>query len=69
MENHSIVGGLGSAVAEVLAEAGSGARLLRLGVRDCFAEGASMPYLFERHGLSAPRIADALQQALGDITP
>ncbi len=69
VENHSIVGGLGSAVAEVLAEAGSGARLLRLGVRDCFAEGASMPYLFERHGLSAPRIADALQQALGDITP
>ncbi|MEZ2299730.1 transketolase family protein [Variovorax sp. RCC_210] len=64
VENHSIVGGLGSAVAEVLAEAGSGTRLLRLGVRDRFAQGASMPYLFERHGLTAEGIADAVRAAL-----
>ena len=64
VENHSIVGGLGSAVAEVLAEAGSGTRLVRLGVRDCFAQGASMPYLFERHGLTATGIADAVRVAL-----
>lgn len=64
VENHSIVGGLGSAVAEVLAEAGSGTRLLRLGVRDRFAQGASMPYLFERHGLTAAGIADAVRAAL-----
>jgi transketolase len=48
----------------VLAEAGSGTRLLRLGVRDCFAEGASTAYLFERHGLSGPGIAQALRPAL-----
>lgn len=64
VENHSIIGGLGSAVAEVLAEAGSGTRLLRLGVQDCFAEGASTAYLFERHGLSGPGIAQALRPAL-----
>lgn len=64
VENHSIIGGLGSAVAEVLAEAGTGARLLRLGVTDRFAEGASMAYLFERHGLDAAGIAQAVQTAL-----
>jgi transketolase len=62
VENHSIIGGLGSAVAEVLAEAGSSTRLLRLGVRDRFAEGASMSYLFEHHGLSAAAIADAIRK-------
>jgi transketolase len=67
VENHSIVGGLGSAVAEALAEAGSGTRLVRLGVRDRFAQGASMPYLFERHGLTATGIADAVRSALNAL--
>ncbi|QNP49493.1 transketolase family protein [Diaphorobacter aerolatus] len=65
VENHSTLGGLGSATAEVLAEAGSGVRLLRLGVRDRFAQGASMQWLFERHGLTATGIADAVGSALG----
>jgi transketolase len=63
VENHSIVGGLGSAVAEVLAESGSAARLLRLGVRDRFAEGASLAYLFARHGLDGAGIASRVQAA------
>jgi transketolase len=56
-ENHSIVGGLGSAVAELIAEAGLALPFARLGVADVFAEGASAPYLFERYGLSAGAIA------------
>src|SRR5215471_14940372 len=39
-ENHTIIGGLGSAVAEVLAEAGLGCPLRRVGIQDTFAEGA-----------------------------
>ncbi|MBZ8131851.1 transketolase family protein [Afifella sp. IM 167] len=58
-ENHSIVGGLGSAVAETLMEAGIAARFRRLGVRDRFAEGGSTPYLFDKYGFSAPHIATA----------
>lgn len=57
-ENHSVVGGLGSAVAEVIAEAGVALPFARLGVGDVFAEGASAPYLFERYGLSATSMAD-----------
>jgi len=59
-ENHSIVGGLGSAVAEALMEAGVPARFRRVGVRDTFAEGGSTPYLFRKYGLDADAIAAAL---------
>ncbi len=57
VENHSVIGGLGSAVAEVLAEAGAGVPLRRIGLRDTFAEGSkSGPYLFEKYGLSVREI-------------
>ncbi len=52
-ENHTVIGGLGSAVAEVLAEAGLGRPLKRIGLADTFAEGSlSAPFLFEKYGLS-----------------
>ncbi|MFG5410015.1 transketolase C-terminal domain-containing protein [Piscinibacter sakaiensis] len=60
-ENHSIIGGLGSAVAEALMEAGVAARFDRVGVRDTFAEGGSTPYLFRKYGLDAEAIAARLQ--------
>jgi transketolase len=69
-ENHSVVGGLGSAVAEVLAEAGLGVRLRRIGLRDTFAEGAlDAPYLFERYGLSTAAIVETIWSALGRSGP
>lgn len=64
-ENHSVVGGLGSAVAEVLAEAGTGVRLHRVGIRDTFAQASSVPWLFRRHGLDVPSIVSAVWEAVG----
>jgi transketolase len=65
-ENHTVIGGLGSAVAEALAEAGLGRPLRRVGLRDTFAEGAaSGPYLFARYGLSTQSILDAAWAVLG----
>ena len=65
-ENHTVVGGLGSAVAEVLAEAGLGRPLRRVGLRDTFAEGARTgPYLFGKYGLSTQALVDAAWAALG----
>jgi transketolase len=65
-ENHTIVGGLGSAVAETLAEAGLGRPLRRVGLRDTFAEGSlTAPYLFEKYGLSTQAIVDTAWAALG----
>ena len=69
-ENHSIIGGLGSAVAETIAEAGLGRPLRRVGIRDTFAEGSlTAPYLFERYGLSTQHVIDAAWSALGRTDP
>jgi transketolase len=69
-ENHSIVGGLGSAVAETIAEAGLGRPLRRLGLRDTFAEGASTaPYLFGKYGLSTQALIETIWSALGRPGP
>ncbi len=66
-ENHTVVGGLGSAVAEALAEAGLGRPLRRIGLRDTFAEGArTHSYLFGKYGLSAQAIVDTAWTALGN---
>lgn len=63
-ENHSIIGGLGSAVAETLMEAGVSCSFRRVGLQDTFAEGASTSYLFEKYGLSASRIAKVCSEAV-----
>jgi len=62
-ENHSIVGGLGSAIAETLLEAGVAAGFARVGVQDRFAEGGSTPYLQAKFGLNAEAIIEAYGRA------
>jgi transketolase len=66
LENHSIIGGLGSAVAELMAEAGLGKRLIRLGVRDVYAQGASKEFLMSSYGLDAAAVISAAGQLLGE---
>ncbi len=68
-ENHSVIGGLGSAVAEALAESGTGIRLIRVGIQDRFAESGSRPYLFSRYGLSVQRMVDEAWRALDRTDP
>jgi transketolase len=72
LENHSIIGGLGSIVAEVMAEAGIPQKLRRLGLQDVYAHGASRPYLMKKHGLDAAAVvseAEALMNAELGINP
>jgi transketolase len=57
-EDHQITGGLGSAVAEALAEAGLERRLLRIGVKDVFGESGSPEDLLAKHKMDAAGIAD-----------
>jgi len=63
-ENHTIIGGLGSAVAEALAEAGLGIPLRRIGIGDVFAESGSREFLFARYGLSVQNIVDTAWRVL-----
>ena len=58
VEEHSIIGGLGSAVAELLAEKASRRiPLSRVGVRDTFGESGLADELLAKHGLTAENIA------------
>jgi transketolase len=69
-ENHSIIGGLGSAVAETIAEAGLGRPLRRVGLRDTFAEGSlDAPFLFKKYGLSTGALVETIWSALGRPGP
>ena len=60
VEEHSIIGGLGSAVAEILAsiKTGKHAVLHRLGMEDCFGESASAEELLAKYGLDSSGIAE-----------
>lgn len=62
-ENHSVIGGLGSAVAEVLAE-GRPAPLERVGVKDHFGQVGKAPYLMGVFGITPADIAKAARKAL-----
>lgn len=60
-EEHSIYGGLGSAVAEVLGEH-CPVPLVRVGIRDRFGESGRSDELLEAFGLTAPYIAQAVRR-------
>jgi transketolase len=62
-ENHSVIGGLGSAVAETLAE-GCPVPLERVGLRDTFGESGKLPELLEKYGLNARSVVEAARRVL-----
>jgi len=64
MENHTIVGGLGSATAELIATHGAARSLCRLGIRDQFLHGASKPYLMREYGLDARALIQQVETML-----
>jgi transketolase len=63
-EEHSIIKGLGSAVAECLAETRPATALLRLGARDCFGDSGLADELLEKHGLQPKGIRASIIQRL-----
>jgi transketolase len=62
-ENHNIINGLGSAVAEVLAE-NCPTPLERVGIKDHFGEVGKKDFLMEKFGLKAHHIVDAALKVL-----
>lgn len=62
-EEHNIIGGLGSAVAEVLSEK-SPKKLVRIGVQDTFGESGKPNELMEKYGLTAAHIVTAIKANL-----
>lgn len=62
-EEHSIIGGLGSAVAEVLVE-NAPVPMERVGVKDVFGESGKPAQLLEKYGLTAKNIKAAVHKVL-----
>ena len=60
-EEHSIIGGLGSAVLETLEEKRD-VFVKRIGIQDCFGESGLPEELFEKYGLSAAKIAEKVKK-------
>jgi transketolase len=64
MENHSVIGGLGSAVADLMAEHGIGKKLIKIGLKDTYAHGASQKYLLQKYGMSARNLIEATEKLI-----
>lgn len=64
VEEHSIIGGLGGLVAEVVADELPGVRVVRHGLADKWSESAPTPYLLEKYGLGPRQVADKVVEVL-----
>ena len=62
---HVTEGGIGSLVAETMADAGVGKRLMRLGLKDTYAHGGSRAYLARYYGLDALALVRGVERLLG----
>jgi len=65
VEDHTIIGGLGSAVAEIIAEEGLSAKLHRIGLNDIFPESGEPSDLYDKYGLSGNKIKKRITSVLG----
>lgn len=64
VEEHSIIGGLGGAIAEYMSEKEQSPRLVRIGVQDKYGKLGDLRFCWEQHGLTAPQIADKIMKEL-----
>lgn len=65
VEEHTIVGGFGSAVCEIVAEAGAGCRIRRIGLEDCFTTVVGdQQYLRRCYGMDGASIAEKAEAFL-----
>ncbi|MBR1747978.1 MAG: transketolase family protein [Clostridia bacterium] len=63
-EDHTVIGGLGSAVADVIAENGAGVKFKKLGIQDVFSPMGAPDDLLAIHGINDKGIAEAVKKLL-----
>jgi transketolase len=66
LENHVTEGGIGSLLAEIMADNGVGKKLMRLGLKDTYAHGGSRAYLMRYYGLDALALTQGVADLLGE---
>ena len=68
VEEHTVLGGMGSAVAEYKAGFAKGPRQIFIGFQDSFAEAGSQRYVWQQKGLTDVQIAERVRQEWGQVT-
>lgn len=63
-EEHNVIGGLGSAVAEIMAGAGCASGLIRVGLQDTFSETGDYASLQKKYGIDSEAIMRAVKRSL-----
>ena len=65
IENGTVIGGLGTCVAEVMAENAIGKPLVKVGLQDAYAHGASKMYLLEHYHMDAMTLVQGVEKLMG----
>ena len=63
-ENHSVVGGLGEAVASLLMRSGVSTSFRQIALPDQFLAAGALPTLHERYGISSDKVAASIRSWL-----
>ena len=63
VEEHSVIGGLGDAVADVLMGKAD-CRFKKIGIQDCFGQSGNAKDVLKEYGLTAPQIAESIKEVL-----
>jgi transketolase len=69
VEEHSVLGGLGGLVAEVLTAKGAAPRIERIGINDTWGESAGNDFMLNKHGLAPELISQRVLDVLGSRVP
>ena len=64
MEEHSVIGGMGSAVAEYKATLDRAPKQLFIGFNDRFTKSGNSQYIWEQFGITAPQVSELIKQEL-----
>jgi transketolase len=64
VEEHSVIGGLGAAVAEYTATLSHNPKQLFIGLPDSFIKSGSYEFMIDKHGLTAEKIAERIRREL-----
>jgi transketolase len=68
VEEHSVIGGLGSAVAEFKAELTDAPPQMRIGLPDHFGPSGDYNHLLKEYGLTGPQLAERILHKFRDVT-
>jgi len=60
-ENHSVIGGLGEAIAALLMRSGVHPRFRQIGLPDAFLDAGALPTLHDRYGISAAAVGKQIK--------